>query len=305
VSADGRILIDEGGADQDITELPLDGSSPRPILATSRNEYYPDWSPKGDQLVFVTDRNGAEEIWLMSQSGNWQRPLVTQDMFANRPVSLTAPVFSPDGRRIAFSGPGGIWIAPATGGTPSRAIDRGVYPTWSPDGQWLACTRTEEGKRFVQKFQIGSASPPIRIGQTGNMRPAWSPDGKWITVLLPEGLGLVSPDGKETKLLTHRIPTNTAAIGWARDGKTLFMADRIDEHMVLIALDVASSRERRIADYGVTSFNFGNNFIRSSGLSVSRDGRSLLANTLAYHAEIWMIEGLGPPRTFWQRFFQK
>jgi Tol biopolymer transport system component len=75
----------------------------------------------------------------------------------------------------------------------------------------------------VAKFQLGSASPPIKIheiaGGASGVRPMWSPDGKWITILLAGGLGVVSPDGQKTKVLINRNPSNFAAIGWSRDGR--------------------------------------------------------------------------------------
>jgi hypothetical protein len=57
--------------------------------------------------------------------------------------------------------------------------------------------------------------------------------------------------------------------------------------------------------HGATDFHFGNFTVRTAELSPSRDGRSLAANTLRYHGEIWMIEGLEPPRSFWQRLFHR
>jgi Tol biopolymer transport system component len=46
---------------------------------TSRswNNAAPAWSPDGSQLAFLTDRNGAYEIWLMNADGTNQHPLLS------------------------------------------------------------------------------------------------------------------------------------------------------------------------------------------------------------------------------------
>ena len=63
VSPDGkRLLFSLVHRDRDIVEFPLDGSDPRTLLSTDLPEFAPNWSPKGDQFAFVTQRNGADEL---------------------------------------------------------------------------------------------------------------------------------------------------------------------------------------------------------------------------------------------------
>ena len=49
-------------------------------MSSSYNNAAPAWSPDGSQIVFLTDRSGQWEIWVMDADGGNQQPLVTADM---------------------------------------------------------------------------------------------------------------------------------------------------------------------------------------------------------------------------------
>jgi TolB protein len=103
----------------------------------------------------------------------------------------SAPAFSPDGKRIAFSrttsdGHAHLFVANVDGTEPTQ-ISYGsaddVEPAWSPDGQRLVfCSAHEEGDRYVQAniFAMkddGSGLVQLTEGDRLASRPAWSRDG--------------------------------------------------------------------------------------------------------------------------------
>lgn len=105
--------------------------------------------------------------------------------------SGSAPAFSPDGRRIAFSrttsdGHAHLFVANADG-TESHQISYGsaddVEPSWSPDGLRVAfCSAHVEEERYVQAnlFVVhddGAGLVQLTEGDRLASRPSWSRDG--------------------------------------------------------------------------------------------------------------------------------
>jgi hypothetical protein len=65
LAPDGRTLAYSTGVlGYDIIEFALDGSAPRDVIATSRSEHSPDWTPDGNRFVYATDRSGTYEVRL-------------------------------------------------------------------------------------------------------------------------------------------------------------------------------------------------------------------------------------------------
>lgn len=113
------------------------------------NDSDPQWSPDGTRLAFVSNRTGKEyeenrntDVWVISAEGGKLTKISDHDEADNQPR------WSPDGKWIAFTGElhdrdhPQIWLAPATGGTPSVRAANGLdlIPgglEWSNDGQSL------------------------------------------------------------------------------------------------------------------------------------------------------------------------
>jgi len=92
---------------------------------------------------------------------------------------------SPDGQRIAFTAQGALWIMPFAGGTATRITPWTVEPTapvWSPDGKVIAFQDyTPDGNWHIWTVEPdGSNVKEITTGFFDDREPAWIPDGSGL-----------------------------------------------------------------------------------------------------------------------------
>jgi Tol biopolymer transport system component/C-terminal processing protease CtpA/Prc len=110
--------------------------------------------------------------------------LLAAPAFAAPRPTLAEPSLSPDGAEIAFVSGGDIWTVPATGGTAGLLITDPATegrPLFSPDGRGLAFTSNRNGATNI--YVMALATGQIRRLTTSDASErldAWSRDGKWI-----------------------------------------------------------------------------------------------------------------------------
>lgn len=316
VSPDGLTLaLSDQQADYDLYEFSADHPSPSIALATSRSEMDPAWSASGTVLAFTTDRSGREEIWLRSQRGDFERPLVTPGDFGeSETFLLSAPAMAPDGQRVAYHriGPEGdrIWTTSVAGGPPVRLTTDDHpqdSPSWSPDGVWIAYeqARTDAAPAspantsaaLIVKMRVGARTPPevITSDNIPFSGPQWSPDGAWIAYNGHGGLSLVSPDGKSTRVLREQT---WLAFAWSADSQHLFGIRQSDDlrHLAFASVDVRSGVEH------VHGANMPTPISSQAVRGFTRvSATTFLAGIVKVRSNVWLLNGFLPVPTLWER----
>ena len=97
-------------------------------------------------------------------------------------VGARMPALSPDGKQLAFTYRGDIWIAAATGGRATALtshIETDAYPLFSPDGQWVAFSSKRNGNWDIFAVPVAGGAARQLTWNAGPEYPnGWSPDGR-------------------------------------------------------------------------------------------------------------------------------
>lgn len=183
---DGKIIFSHKGA---LWTMNADGTNQH---ALGIEGVQPSWSPDGRQIVFtvfhrgnkVEGKNRFTETFIINVDGSGQRLLISTQHLEER-VDF-APVWSPDGSRIAFfsnrPGRDDVFVIDVSGEnltnlTQSPEIPERA-PSWSPDGTHILYS-SWDGHFHTLRLADGHK---IQLTQLeGDRRTsAWSPDGKHI-----------------------------------------------------------------------------------------------------------------------------
>jgi TolB protein len=135
------------------------------------------FAPKGDRLVFESDRGGTPQIYTMKADGSdVKRISFGKGRYSN-------PVWSPRGDKIAFvrqlSGKFAIGVMDEDGKN-MRILSESwseEAPTWSPNGRVVLFHRTARGSGNSQLWAVDLTGQNLRKINTGGNAsdPAWSP----------------------------------------------------------------------------------------------------------------------------------
>ncbi len=137
---------------------------------------YPSFSPDGANIAYSSDRSGRFEIYVQPLTSGAGEVRITSDGEQN-----AEPAWSPDGQNIAYMSElrKGIFVVPATGGTPQRMTRFGTHPSWSPDGAKIAFAAANI---WIVSAEGGQPRPVTQADHPAgdHVDPSWSSDGMSI-----------------------------------------------------------------------------------------------------------------------------
>jgi Tol biopolymer transport system component/DNA-binding winged helix-turn-helix (wHTH) protein len=214
-----------------------------PVTRTSELwNLYPQVSPDGTQVAYVSTQSGGHELWIADREGGDARQVTR----LGRGV-VRRPRWSPDGRRIVYlaRGQGGVdvhVIDVSTGAvsrlTTSPASE--VAPTWSHDGARVVFGAPDAAGRWdvwsVDATGDGTRAPRLDIANA--VAAEGSPDGRWLYFTRPDQPGLWRAPSLETaaavRILDGIGAGNTSGWSVTRVG-IYFVQERDDEVRLMVA----------------------------------------------------------------------
>ena len=186
----------------------IDGTDARRLTSTTVLENFPVWSPDGTRIAFLQSPEEPDvyspapvlwELYVMAADGTDRRWLT-------KGVGLFPPVWSPDGRRLAYisdqeTGPrslGRVEVVDVDTWQVTRIGATSAVPAWSPDGRELALGSMDEGGPAVLAVGTdGSGMHTVWASEAGaDAAPvtqlAWSPDGTAL-VFVTDQVFIINP----------------------------------------------------------------------------------------------------------------
>ncbi len=154
------------------------------------NAFSPLWSPRGDTIVFTSDREGSPSLYEKAANGQGEEKLVLKTGVLTIPVS-----FSPDGFFLAYMSRNSktgwdILILPTTGDRKPIPFAAASFnestPVFSPDGRFLAYISNESGRPEIYAQSFPGPGGKWQISTAGGTDPQWRADGKELYYRAPD-----------------------------------------------------------------------------------------------------------------------
>lgn len=182
VSDEGTLVLASRQQFANVVSLPRDGDVVR-LPVGDRFCRMPRFDPAGRRIAFTCTTDGESDIWVLDLERGTMSRLTTSG-------SGLSPVWSPDGRRIAYGLRAGdswrIEWKTVDGIMPSERIlesEHPVFPqSWFPDGGRLVFLELhgDTGEDIWGVSMTDGTREPLVVTDTDESGPRVSPDGRWL-----------------------------------------------------------------------------------------------------------------------------
>ncbi len=270
--------LKKNSGNSDIYLVSTDGKTTRQLTFSEKSDFSPRWSPSGDELAFISTRDGSAQIYVLNLKGG--EAVKVTDI----PTNVNSFTWSPDGNYFAVatdvlpeaqSPQGSVDLEKEMNEKKigeGREIHHLLYRHWDAwrDGKYSHVILVQRDGKFVRDLTPGATdTPPIALGSDHDF--VFSPDGKTLSfVKNPDPIVAISTnndvwttpvDRAEAQQVTTR-KGNDNGPRYSPDGKYLaymsmatpgFEADQ--QNLMLVNLqdgsktNLTESLDRSVSDF--------------------------------------------------------
>ena len=197
-----------------------------------KNEEEPAWSPDGTQIVFTSNRDGRNDIFVIDVDKDAAGRVISEKHKHGWKVAVTMN----NNMRNLTNNPGKTDEA----------------PTWSADGAAIAFMSRRDGNREIYIMRSdGSGQRNLTNHPAQDREPVFSYDGKKIAFRSNrdgnDDIYIMNPDGSGIERITDD-DANESQPTWSRDGKKIGFATNRDGNPEIYTIDIETKREDNITN---------------------------------------------------------
>ena len=276
VSSTGTLVYTPGGFLRSLVWVDRNGHE-TPLPVERRGYRFPKVSPDG-RLIAVTVDPRPSSIWIIDPARGSANPVT-------RPgANSLAGVWSPDGRRVAYIAPGGVWSVPVEGEVEPTLILKAApgisrnAEAWIADGRLLGVqtgTGSWQSPRDIVAYAPGDSIPrPVLATPADDRDPAVSSDQHWlayasnVTGTLEVYVQPFPGPGPSVRVSS----SGGQEPRWSRSGTELFYRNG----GAIMAARVSTSAGFRVIGRPETLFEAGHDFTQNRNWDVGPDDRFLM-----------------------------
>ena len=207
-----------------VSAAPGQPSSDSVLIASTRWDSNPQFSPDGNNIAFLSNRQGRAGLWVCSARGGEPRLVASFEGVLER-----TPRWSPDGKQIAFGNGWAIYVVPVQGGPVRQITDdlaQQKEPIWSNDGRWIFFTSERSGMRQVWKV-TPEGEGLTQVTEAGGTALFVSADDTHLYYLKPGTPGIWRITlGQADETLAYAFPDADKVMAWAATPDGLYFIKR-------------------------------------------------------------------------------
>jgi len=237
LSPDGQTIVFELLGD--LYTLPVSGGTAMRITSGQAFDMQPRYSADGMRLVFVSDRDGSENIWISNADGSQPRKLTSGER-----DSYVSPIWTPDGMYVMASKGTQLWLYHRDGGSGVQITGHREEGAPAPAAHFGPAFGQDE--RFVWLNLRGTLPSGFDVLHTDSWEEPFGPDHSprsSARMVGPYQIGVLDRETGRVHARTHELEGAFRPLP-SPDGRWVAYATRYDNREALKLIDLESGDEQ-------------------------------------------------------------